>query len=172
MIALKRILVPTDFSDTSQAAVQYGVAFARAFGAKLYLMHAVAPLELETILEGERVVEDSIGGGVAVSSAPASLDEIAHNAAHAQLAKVLTEDEEQELQPEYELRSSGQGGAYVEVVRCAQEHDIDLIVMGTHGRGFMAHLLMGSVAEKVVRKAPCPVLTVHHPEHEFVVPDA
>ena len=44
--------------------------------------------------------------------------------------------------------------------------------MGTHGRGAMAHLLMGSVAERVVRTAPCPVLTVRHPEHEFVVPDA
>ena len=61
------------------------------------------------------------------------------------------------------------GGAYIEIVRYAKERDIDLIVMGTHGRGFMAHMLMGSVAEKVVRKAPCPVLTVRHPEHEFVL---
>jgi nucleotide-binding universal stress UspA family protein len=52
-----------------------------------------------------------------------------------------------------------------------QEQDIDLIVLGTHGRGFVAHMLMGNVAEKVVRKAPCPVLTVRHPEHEFVMPD-
>ena len=49
---------------------------------------------------------------------------------------------------------------------------IDIILMGTHGRGMMAHLLMGSVAEKVVRIAPCPVLTVRHPEHEFIQPDA
>jgi nucleotide-binding universal stress UspA family protein len=53
----------------------------------------------------------------------------------------------------------------------AREH-IDLIVTGTHGRGGVAHLLMGSVAERVVRTAPCPVLTVRHPEHEFVLPDA
>ena len=51
-------------------------------------------------------------------------------------------------------------------------HTIDLIVMGTHGRGAIAQLLVGSVAEKVVRTAPCPVLTVRHPEREFVVPDA
>jgi nucleotide-binding universal stress UspA family protein len=57
------------------------------------------------------------------------------------------------------------------IVAYAREHAIDLIVMGTHGRGAVAHLLMGSVAERVVRTAPCPVLTVHHPEHEFVVPD-
>jgi hypothetical protein len=58
------------------------------------------------------------------------------------------------------------------IVNQAKEAEIDLIVMGTHGRGGFGHLLMGSVAEKVVRSAPCPVLTVRHPEHEFVLPDA
>jgi nucleotide-binding universal stress UspA family protein len=87
------------------------------------------------------------------------------------LGKVLTEQEDKELQPEYVLRAAGVGGPYVEIVRYAKERDIDIIVMGTHGRGFMAHMLMGSVAEKVVRKAPCAVLTVRHPEHEFVIPD-
>ena len=59
-----------------------------------------------------------------------------------------------------------------EIARYAKAEGIDLIVMGTHGRGMMGHLLMGNVAEKVVRIAPCPVLTVHHPEHEFIQPDA
>ena len=54
----------------------------------------------------------------------------------------------------------------------AEESDVDLIVMGTHGRGLLAHVFMGSVAERVVRIAPCPVLTVRNPEHEFVFPDA
>jgi nucleotide-binding universal stress UspA family protein len=62
-------------------------------------------------------------------------------------------------------------GPAVSIVNYAQETRADLIVMGTHGRGAMAHLLMGSVAERVVRLAPCPVLVVRHPEHEFVVPD-
>jgi nucleotide-binding universal stress UspA family protein len=57
------------------------------------------------------------------------------------------------------------------IIDYAGGHDIDLIVMGTHGRGGLAHMLMGSAAEKVVRLAPCPVLTVRHPEHEFVRPD-
>ena len=58
------------------------------------------------------------------------------------------------------------------IVRYANEHQIDLIVMGTHGRGGISHVFMGSVAERVVRTATCPVLTVHHPEHEFLIPDA
>lgn len=58
------------------------------------------------------------------------------------------------------------------IVDYAMGHRIDLIVMGTHGRGALAHMVMGSVAERVVRLAPCPVLTVRHPEHEFVRPDA
>ena len=58
------------------------------------------------------------------------------------------------------------------IVAYAREKDIDLIVVGTHGRGLAAHLLMGSVAERVVRTAPCPVLTVRHPQREFVTPDA
>ena len=58
------------------------------------------------------------------------------------------------------------------IVEYAELNHIDLIVTGTHGRGAVAHLLMGSVAERIVRTAPCPVLTVRHPEREFVVPDA
>jgi nucleotide-binding universal stress UspA family protein len=54
----------------------------------------------------------------------------------------------------------------------AREQGVDLIVTGTHGRGGMAHFFMGSIAERLVRSAPCPVLTVRHPEREFVMPDA
>jgi nucleotide-binding universal stress UspA family protein len=58
------------------------------------------------------------------------------------------------------------------IVDYAQREPIDLIVTGTHGRGAVSHLLLGSVAERVVRTAPCPVLTIRHPEREFVRPDA
>jgi len=63
-----------------------------------------------------------------------------------------------------------EGAPFYEIVRFARELDVDLIVMGTHGHRGLAHVLLGSVTEKVVRKAPCPVLTVRHPEHEFVHP--
>jgi nucleotide-binding universal stress UspA family protein len=57
---------------------------------------------------------------------------------------------------------------YPEILRYAAEHDIDLIVMGTHGRSGVGHLLLGSIAEKVVRRSPCPVLTVRQPQHAFI----
>ena len=62
------------------------------------------------------------------------------------------------------------GSQCVEIVCFAKNESIDLTVMGTHDRGPIAHMLMGSIAEKIVRKAPCPVVTVRHPEHEFVMP--
>lgn len=61
------------------------------------------------------------------------------------------------------------GRPFLEIIRYAKEQQIDLIVLGTHGRGVLSHVLIGSVTERVVRKAPCPVLTVRHPEHEFVM---
>jgi nucleotide-binding universal stress UspA family protein len=158
-IALKRILLPTDFSPASDAAVIYAIAFARAFQSKLTLLHVAVRHELQVDVERQLAIDKFLNEG-----APP------HNVARAVFANTLTEEHERELGAEYVLRASGAGGPYVEIVRYAKERDFDLIVMGTHGRGFMAHMLMGSVAEKVVRRAPCPVLTVRHPEHEFVLP--
>ena len=83
------------------------------------------------------------------------------------LERVIKEEKLQKFNVTAEVR---EGTPFYEIIQFAKENDIDLIVMGTHGHTGLAHLLMGSVAEKVVRKAPCPVLTVRHPEHEFVHP--
>jgi nucleotide-binding universal stress UspA family protein len=85
------------------------------------------------------------------------------------LARRLTDDDRHALHGHTALEISDSPAE--EIVKYAKAHDIDLVVMGTHGRGAMAQVLMGSVAEKVVRTAPCPVLTVKHPEREFVEPD-
>lgn len=162
MILLKRILVPTDFSEASAAAVQYGVALARSFNANLHLLHVESRHDLEMMVERELVVANALKETAGVTSP--------QNAARELLAKILTDEEEQALRAEYVLRAGGVGGPYVEIVRYAKERNIDLIVMGTHGSGFLSHMLMGGVAEKVVRRAPCPVLTVRHPEHEFIMP--
>ena len=151
MIALKRILVPTDFSETSEAALRYGVELARRFVARLYLLH---------------VPEHP--GEAAAAEYPIGIFETMQNAAHDRLGHLLSEEETRDLRPECAMRL---GVPWEEIVRHAAEHEIDLIVIGTHGRQGMARVLLGSVAERVVRKAPCPVLTVHHPEHEFVEVD-
>ena len=67
-------------------------------------------------------------------------------------------------------RVTAVGHDFVEILKYASGNGIDLIVMGTHGRGAVKHMLLGSVAEMVVRKAPCPVLTVRHPGYEFIMP--
>jgi nucleotide-binding universal stress UspA family protein len=156
MLALRRILVPTDFSEASGVATTYGIAMARAFHAQICLLHVEPRHDLEIMVERELVVEKYLS-----EAAPARQS----NAAHELLAKLLSDDDQRDLRAEYVLRASGAGGPSAEIVRYAGERDIDLIVMGTHGRGFAAHVLMGSVAEHVVRKAPCPVLTVRSRPH-------
>jgi nucleotide-binding universal stress UspA family protein len=151
MIALKRVLVPTDFSECSDAAVKYATALARAFGAELHLLH---------------VPEHP--GEMAEAEYPIGLFETMQNAAHDRLSKLLSPEDQRAITSQFAMRI---GSPYAEIMRYAQQRDIDLIVMGTHGRGFVAHMVMGSVAEKVVRKAPCPVLTVRHPQHDFVLAD-
>ena len=169
MIALKRILVPTDFSESSQAAVRYGAAFARAFNARLDLLHVVTREDIDVLLEGERVIHMLTEAPDARASVEP--DALMHEAEREMLGTLLTEQEQKELRTEYILRVSGPGGVYGEIFRYAEEQSVDLIVVGSHGRGSVAHILVGGVAEKMVRKAPCPVLVVHQPEHEFIVPE-
>ena len=167
MIVLKRILVPTDFSETSAAALTYGVAFARAFDATLFVLHVAVHHEFEAIVESQRVVDDALGWVVPSIEPGATV----RHAAEELLAKSLTPQDARGLSVEYVLLDGGLRGAHAEIMNYAKAQDIDLIIMGTHGRGRVAHMLMGGTAEHVVRAAPCPVLTIRHPEHEFVVPD-
>lgn len=151
MIALKKILVPHDFSDTSEAAVRYAIALAHNFGAQVCLLHVSDRAKFEMATEF-----------------PLGLDGTLEDAVRERMLKILSPREQFAFQPSFEFRS---GSPAAEIVKYAREADFDLIVMGTHGRGFVAHVVMGSVAEKVVRTAPCPVLTVRHPQHEFVIPE-
>jgi len=149
VIALKTILVPTDFSEPSANALRYARAFAETFNTALHLLHV---LEVPVFTGWE---------------APPLVLEDLEQGARNQLELLLTAEERQKFRAQLVLLT---GSPFVEIVRYAREKDVDLIVMGTHGRGPIAHMLLGSVAEKVVRKAPCPVLTVRHPGHEFIMP--
>ena len=152
MISIKRILVPTDFSEPGRIALRYAVEFAVQFGAAVDLMHVV----------------ESVPAGALLSYRP--IDELkASIRAHA-------EDEMEKLHSEWSEHNFPvrkvvvDGHPFVEIVRHAKKNDTDLIIMGTHGRGAIAHMMLGSVTEKVIRKSPCPVLTVRDPEHEFIHP--
>ena len=152
MIALRNILVPHDFSESSEAAMRYGMELARMFGATLHIVHISEKARFEMATEF-----------------PLGLDMSLEDAIRERLSKIMKNREQLELKPTFLVLS---GAPSIEIVRYANDHAINLIVMGTHGRGPVAHALMGSVAEKVVRHAPCPVLTVRHPEREFVMPFA
>ena len=155
MIDLKRILVPTDFSKFSQSALQYAAAFSEKFGAELYLLHVVQDLAV--------FIPDMI----TVTPPPSPSLEQLSSAARAAFDRLIKDNQLLHLKIHREVR---EGTPFYEIIRFAKDTNIDLIVMGTHGHTGLVHVLMGSVSEKVVRKAPCPVLTVRHPEHEFVHP--
>lgn len=154
MIRLKNILLPTDFSEPSLAATQYARELSERFGARLHLLH---------------VIEDPVVYLPMFESYPLPSREEFEIYAETRLENWIPPDDAGDVGIECRWVH---GKPFVEILRDAGEHDIDLIVIGTHGRGLTAHLLLGSVAEKVVRKALCPVLTVRPEGHQFVHPSA
>jgi nucleotide-binding universal stress UspA family protein len=156
MITLKTVLVPTDFSECSQAAVRYGRALAEAFGASLHLLH---------------VVQDPYKQAWAAEGFAAPVTDMVMQ--WEEQARKRLEETAASCAPLQTTVATRVGSPFYDIASYASENAVDLIVIGTHGRGPIGHMLLGSVAERIVRKSPCPVLTVHHPQHEFVVePDA
>jgi nucleotide-binding universal stress UspA family protein len=156
MIAIKNILVPTDFGEASDAALAYGRELAGRFGATLHLIHVTDNLQLSAFAE-------------AYGEMAARLQADMEEAAGRQLDERLIDSDRSGPPTQRAVLTSI--SPVSAIVDYAKDHDIDLVVMGTHGRGPVTHFVMGSVAERVVRSAPCPVLTVRHPQHEFVRPD-
>jgi nucleotide-binding universal stress UspA family protein len=157
MFTLKTVLVATDFSRPSQAALAYGRELARTFDAKLTVLHVADNIMTRYAFEG-----------VIALTADVQIDY--ENAKEAHLNQLLHEDDRRELGAQAVLRTSNvPADAIVEYARDAV---VDIIVLGTNGRRALPHMLLGSVAERVVRFAPCPVLTVRSTQHEFLAPDA
>src|SRR5438552_4094730 len=155
MIDLHRILIPTDFSKFSQVALNYASAFAEKFAAELYLLHVIQDLAV--------FIPDMI----TVAPPPVPTVEQMTKAVQEAFDRLIKDNRLERFPIHRDVR---EGTPFYEIVRYAKEQNIDLIIMGTHGHTGLTHMLLGSVTEKVVRKAPCPVLTVRHPEHEFVHP--
>lgn len=151
MITLQNILVPSDFSECSDAAVRYGLELARKFDATVHLLHVVQdPMTMPWAAEGLAVPMLEVV-------------EQWQKEAEERLKALVPPVDRGRVRV-----SSTVASPYPEILRFAGEQRIDLIVMGTHGRGGVSHLLLGSIAEKVVRRAPCPVLTVRSPQHGLV----
>ncbi len=156
MIELKRILVPTDFSEFSRPALMYGCAMASRFESELHLLHVCPDAAMLT------PEIDGLGAVNLLEQAEAF-----EASAKEQLKQLPPDGWENGRDV---VRATTVGPPFFEIIKYAQEQDIDLIVLGTHGRSGLMHLLMGSVAENVVRKASCPVLTVKPDGHQFVMP--
>lgn len=156
MIQLQQILHPTDFSEPAENALQYAQALCERFDADLHALY---------VLPSTAAVPLS-----PASFVPPALVEAQqrhrHDAAEL-LAALVPADWEQRHAVH---RVTREGAPFLSIIEYAREAHIDLIVLGTHGRSGLSHVLLGSVAEKVVRKAPCPVLTVRPEGHQFVMP--
>jgi len=153
MIRIERILLPSDCSEPCWTTAQYACELANRFDAKLDHLH---------VTESPVMAMPSPGAPL-----PPEVIEDASEGARRELEQWHA-SEFDEL-PNMD-RKVVRGTPFVEIVRYAREHDINLIVMGTHGRTGLPNLLIGSVAERVVRKSPCPVLTVRPEGHQFVMP--
>jgi len=149
MQAFRNILVPTDFSEPAGAALEYARELARKFGGRLHLLHVVPapylyPWGSETVtMPLEQILAES------------------EDAARQQLDRLAKEVGAESLSV---TTGTSVGSPADAILEYADSGDIDLIVMGTQGRGVVGHLLIGSVAERVVRRSKVPVLTVHGPK--------
>jgi nucleotide-binding universal stress UspA family protein len=146
---IERILFPTDFSEGSSHALPYAVDFARHYNAKLYLLHIIYDMFKATQSHIPHISADEL---------------------YKELNKWAMEEIEtcciEEIRglPNVE-KVVLKGIPYEEIIKFATKEKIDIIVMGTYGRAGLERFIFGSTAERVVRRAPCPVMTVRIPEH-------
>lgn len=154
-LTIKKILVPIDFSDYSKSALKYAVNFAKVFNAEMYLIYVVEPVIYPP---------DFSMGQIAIPSVTFEMDERAKE----ELSKLAQQEIPAEIKQQVIIKT---GKPFVEIIETAAEEDIDLIIIATHGHSGVEHILFGSTAEKVVRKAPCPVLTLREPVKGFQFKD-
>jgi len=160
---LNRVLAPTDFSRFSGFALEWAANLAETLQAELILLHVIPE-------EEGKIIEEVIGEGAAVQIPVGIRQNVLKERQkkfQEQIDVVLPRSMRDSLKVEEILRI---GVPFLEIIKVAKEKDVDLIVMGTHGRTGLTHVLIGSVAEKVVHHAHCPVLTIKHPQYQFIAP--
>jgi nucleotide-binding universal stress UspA family protein len=151
---IKTILFPTDFSNGARAAVDHVVSLAQDYHARLILLYVIQDIS---------IAEWYIPSALSVADLVEDMQKSAWQEMEKWGAEVSLKVKEVE-------KMVVRGVPFVEIIRTARGKKVDLIVIGTHGRTGIDHMLFGSTAEKVVRKAPCPVLTVRMAGKEFVMP--
>lgn len=151
MIEFEKILFPTDFSESAENAARYAISLAKKYGSNLYIVHVVEPFTYTT----DFGLDYSVQYKEMEATARRLLDEF------------VASIQRNYLDAEGVLLS---GEPFVEIIKYAKREQVDLIIMGTHGRTGLEHMLLGSVAEKVVRKSPCPVLTIKKTGQVFTMP--
>jgi universal stress protein A len=154
LLPFKKILCPTDFSEPSLEALQYGVELALHFVAELHIVHVISPVPPEYPYPTPPFIS-----GYDLASYQQELTASAENA--------LKELVAQKVSPQvHTLATVVTGDAATEIVRLAREKQVDLIVIATHGQTGWRHLVFGSVARKVMSLAQCPVLAIRAPREE------
>lgn len=151
MYQINKILVPIDFSDYSKNALKFAIDIAEKFQSKLFLVYVIEPMIYPT---------DFSIGQIAI---PAVENDLTLRAEE-ELKNLVNQEISKRVEAEAIIKS---GKPFIEIIETASEIDADLIIIATHGHTGVEHLLFGSTAEKVVRKAPCPVLTVREPLKGF-----
>jgi nucleotide-binding universal stress UspA family protein len=144
MAEFKTILVPIDFSEHSKNALRYSVDFATVFGARLVLVYVVEPV----------IYPSDLGFGQVTIP---SLEEDMQSRGKQEIQRLAEQEIPQSIEYETHIRS---GKPFIEINRLACECGADLVIIATHGHSGIEQVLFGSTAEKVVRKAPCAVLTL------------
>jgi nucleotide-binding universal stress UspA family protein len=151
---IKTILFPTDFSQGARAAMDHAVSLAGDYKARLVLLYVIQDIS---------IAEWYIPSSLSVTDLVEDMQKSAWKEMDKWAAEVSAKVKEVE-------KMVVRGVPFVEIIRTAKEKNADLIVIGTHGRTGIDHMLFGSTAEKVVRKSPCPVLTVRIVGKEFKMP--
>ncbi len=146
---IQRILVPVDFSEHSEKALRYALAFATQFGAEVALVHIVEQM----VYPGDWMYP------------PLAVSDFATEKREQVLTRLRALDEGSGVKTQHIVRL---GRAWQEVIEIANELKTDLIILATHGYTGLRHVLLGSVAEKILRHAPCPVLSVRADERDFL----
>jgi nucleotide-binding universal stress UspA family protein len=149
MITIREILVPTDFSEPARAALDYAKELATLFGSRLHIMHVVATPQAGWAADSASFAWPTLLADLEADSRERLKELVPPGDPLAERTALVTQV----------------GVPVADILEYAKARDIDLIVMGTHGRGFMGHVLLGSVAERVVRLAAVPVVTVHGAPH-------